>query len=65
MPLSTEEEQTTLPGKDTENVTLLRHDLYVRMNNPQQHFGQSADHAPQLVYQSGSHFQTTPLIMYV
>ena len=29
MPLSTEEEQTALPGKDTENVTLRRHNLYV------------------------------------
>jgi hypothetical protein len=29
IPLSTEEEPTTLPGRDTENVTFLRHNLYV------------------------------------
>jgi hypothetical protein len=33
MPLSTEEEQTALPGKENENVTLLRHNLYVYMSN--------------------------------
>jgi hypothetical protein len=29
MPLSTDEEQTSLPGRDSENVTVLRHNLYV------------------------------------
>jgi hypothetical protein len=33
MPLSIDEEQTSLPGRDAENVTVLRHNLYVYMNN--------------------------------
>jgi len=33
MPLSIDEEQTSLPGRDAENVTVLRHNLYVYMSN--------------------------------
>lgn len=63
-PPSIDDEQTTLPWVDTDNVTLLCHNLYVYMQ-----LGRTSDDPlimrSQSASQSSSRFRTTPLIMCV
>ena len=64
IPSPIDEEQTTLPGMEWENVKLLCHNLYVYIAT-RPHSGRSANHTSQIASQSSSRFRATPLIMYV